>query len=404
MFYALPQSPQLFKQILMVAGYERYFQIAKCFRDEDLRNDRQPEFTQVDIEMSFITIDMIIDVIECLIKNLVKEILGRDIEPPFGRISYDEAMARYGKDAPDTRFAIELDDCADIFKTSEFKIFTAALSDGGIIKGIAVADDGKFSRKTLDDYTEYVKQYKSKGLPWVRFKGGSFEGGISKFLSEQEKAGLINKFGLKGNEVIMLACGRKEIVNASLGNLRIKIAHDLNLVDGNALNFLWVTDFPLLEYNEEDNRFYSVHHPFTSPLADHIKLLDDITPQNVDKIKSQAYDIVLNGIEIGGGSIRINVSELQNKIFSILGISPEDAAVKFSFLLEALQYGAPPHGGIALGLDRIMMLFLKRNSIRDVIAFPKTTRGQCLMSGAPSPVSAEQLNELSLNIFNDKYK
>ncbi len=404
MFYALPQSPQLFKQILMISGYERYFQIARCFRDEDLRNDRQPEFTQVDIEMSFITIDMIIEVIEGLIKALVKEITGRDISIPFMRISYDEAMARFGKDAPDTRFGLELLDCTEIFKSSGFKIFSSAVSGGGIIKGMAVADDGKFSRKTLDDYAEFAKHYKAKGLPWVRFKGGSFDGGISKFMSENEKSELINKFALKGDEIIIFACDQKEIVNASLGNLRVKIANDLNIIDKNAMNFLWVTDFPLLEYNHDEGRFYSVHHPFTSPLAGHINLLDGITPQKAGEIKSQAYDIVLNGVEIGGGSIRINRSDLQNKIFSILGISPEEAAVKFSFLIEALQYGAPPHGGIALGLDRIMMLFLNRNSIRDVIAFPKTTRGQCLMSGAPSPVSAGQLDELSLITVNDKNK
>ena len=404
MFYALPQSPQLFKQILMISGFDRYFQIAKCFRDEDLRNDRQPEFTQVDIEMSFITIDMIIEVIEGLIKVIVKEITGRDVQIPFKRIPYDEAMARFGKDAPDTRFGLELSDCTDILKNSGFKIFASTVSEGGIIKGIAVADGGKFSRKTLDDYAEFAKQYKAKGLPWVRYKGGSFEGGIGKFLSENEKSDLINKFDLKDGEIIIFACDRKEIVNASLGNLRTKIANDLNIIDKNVMNFIWVTDFPLLEYNQEEGRFYSVHHPFTSPLAEHIKLLDNLTPDSADLIKSQAYDIVLNGVEIGGGSIRINRSEVQNKIFSILGISPEEAAVKFSFLLEALQYGAPPHGGIALGLDRVMMLFLNRNSIRDVIAFPKTTRGQCLMSGAPSPVSAGQLDELCLKTANDKNK
>ena len=342
------------------------------------------------------------EVIEGLIKVIVKEITGRDVQIPFKRIPYDEAMARFGKDAPDTRFGLELSDCTDILKNSGFKIFASTVSEGGIIKGIAVADGGKFSRKTLDDYAEFAKQYKAKGLPWVRYKGGSFEGGIGKFLSENEKSDLINKFDLKDGEIIIFACDRKEIVNASLGNLRTKIANDLNIIDKNVMNFIWVTDFPLLEYNQEEGRFYSVHHPFTSPLAEHIKLLDNLTPDSADLIKSQAYDIVLNGVEIGGGSIRINRSEVQNKIFSILGISPEEAAVKFSFLLEALQYGAPPHGGIALGLDRVMMLFLNRNSIRDVIAFPKTTRGQCLMSGAPSPVSAGQLDERSLKTANDK--
>jgi aspartyl-tRNA synthetase len=404
MFYALPQSPQLFKQILMISGFDRYFQIAKCFRDEDLRNDRQPEFTQVDIEMSFITIDMIIEVIEGLVKALVKEITGRDIQIPFKRISYDEAMSRFGKDAPDTRFGLELSDCTGIFKNSEFKVFSSALSDGGIIKGIAVADSGKISRKVLDEYTEFAKQYRARGIPWVRFKAGAFDGGIAKFLSEKEKSELITKFGLNGDEIIIFASDKKEVVNASLGNLRIKIANELNIIDKNAMNFLWVIDFPLLEYSHEEGRFYAVHHPFTAPLAEHVALLDNLTPESADRIKAQAYDIVLNGVEIGGGSIRINRSELQNKIFSVLGITPEEASVKFSFLLEALQYGAPPHGGIALGLDRVMMIFLNRNSIRDVIAFPKTTRGQCLMSGAPSPVSDGQLDELSLKTSNDKNK
>ncbi len=400
MFYALPQSPQIFKQILMVSGFEKYFQIAKCFRDEDLRYDRQPEFTQVDIEMSFITIDMIIEVIEGLLKAVIHDIQGKEIQTPFNRISYTEAMERYGKDAPDTRFGLELADCSDIFKNSEFKVFTSTLAGNGIIKGIAVSDEGKISRKSIDNYSEYVKQFKAKGLPWARYKEGSLEGGISKFLSEEEKSELTGKFNLQGNQIIIFSCDKKDIVNDTLGNLRIKIANDLELIDSDATNFLWVTDFPLLEYHEEDKRFYSVHHPFTLPFSEHLELLDDVTPLNVDRIKSQAYDIVLNGVEIGGGSLRINNTELQNKIFSILGISEEEAKIKFSFLLEALKYGAPPHGGIALGLDRLMMILLKRDSIRDVIPFPKTARGQCLMSEAPSPVSPEQLKELSIKAIS----
>ncbi len=401
MFYALPQSPQLFKQILMISGFERYFQIARCFRDEDLRNDRQLEFTQVDMEMSFLNIDMIIEVIEGLLKSIVKEILDKDIDTPFKRIPYIEAMERYGKDAPDTRFGMELIDCCDIFKNSGFKVFSSALSEGGVIKGIAVTDEGKFSRKIIDEYTEFVKKYKAKGLAWSKFKEGSLEGSISKFFSEDEKKDLIKKFDLKGNQILLFSSDKKNIVYDSLGNLRVKIAGDLGIINEDLLNFIWVTEFPLFEYDEEDKRYYSVHHPFTSPLEEHNQLLDNITPENVENIKSQAYDIVMNGVEIGGGSIRINNSELQNKIFSILGISMEEAQMKFSFLLEALKYGAPPHGGIALGLDRVMMLLLKKNSIRDVIPFPKTARGQCLMSEAPSPVTAEQLKELSMKIIEE---
>jgi aspartyl-tRNA synthetase len=396
MFYALPQSPQLFKQILMVAGFDRYFQIAKCFRDEDLRNDRQLEFTQIDIEMSFITMDMIIETVEGLLKVIIKELNGKDIVLPVKRITYDEAMARFGKDAPDMRFGMELSDLSDIFRNSGFKVFVSALKDKGIIKAIVFQEGGKISRKNIDDYTEYVKIFKAKGLAYARFKGGTFDGGISKFITEAEKSGLISKLNLKGDEIIFFSSDTKNIVNDSLGNLRIKIANDFGIINQDELNFVWVTDFPLLEYNAEEKRYYAVHHPFTAPKNEHLELLDKITPDNVGSIKAQAYDIVLNGTEIGGGSIRIANTALQNKIFSLLSISEEEAKVKFSFLLEALKYGAPPHGGLAFGMDRILMILLKRNSIRDVIPFPKTTRGQCLMSEAPSYVSAQQLEELAI--------
>ncbi|HON77411.1 MAG TPA: aspartate--tRNA ligase [Spirochaetota bacterium] len=398
MFFALPQSPQLFKQILMVSGFDRYFQIVKCFRDEDLRNDRQPEFTQIDLEMSFVTPDMVMGVIEGLLKRVVKEMTGKDIESNFKRLTYDEAMSRFGKDAPDMRFGLELVECSDIFTNSEFQVFKNALAEKGIIKGMAVADEGKISRKMVDDYSEFVKIYRAKGMPWIRFRSGSFEGGISKFLTDAEKDALVKAFDLKGEMLVIFSSDKKNIVNDTLGNLRVKIARDLKLFDEDELNFLWVTDFPLLEYSEEDGRYYSTHHPFTSPNKDSIALLDSLTPENVGGIKAQAYDVVLNGVEIGGGSIRISSTELQGKIFSVLGISDEEAKIKFSFLLEALKFGAPPHGGIALGLDRVLMIILKKNSIRDVIPFPKTQRGQCPMSEAPSPVDDGQLKELSIKL------
>ncbi len=397
-FYALPQSPQLFKQILMISGYDRYFQIVKCFRDEDLRNDRQPEFTQVDMELSFVTADMVMNIIEDLLKVAVKEVIGKEIDYKFPVMEYDEAMSRYGTDAPDTRFGLELKECSDIFANSEFKVFSSALANGGIVKGIAVEDEGRLSRKITDDYTEYVKRYGAKGFPMFRYKDGNFEGGISKFISEDEKKKIIERFELTNPAILFFSVDSAKIVNSTLANMRLKIARDLDMIDSDKLNFLWVVNFPLLEYDDEDKRFYAVHHPFTSPLPEHLGMLENLTKESGSKIKAQAYDVVLNGSEIGGGSIRISDPELQAKIFNILGISEEEAKMKFSFLLDALEYGAPPHGGLALGLDRIMMLLLKRNSIRDVIAFPKTQKGQCLMSQAPSPVSEDQLKELSIRI------
>jgi aspartyl-tRNA synthetase len=400
MFYALPQSPQLFKQILMVSGFDRYFQVVKCFRDEDLRYDRQPEFTQVDIEMSFITPDSIIDMVEGLVKVMVREARGIDVETPFPRISYDEAMARYGKDAPDTRFGLELADCAGIFENSGFNVFSEALANGGVIKCLPVPDDGRISRKMIDEYTEWVKTFRAKGLPYVRIRDGSLEGGIAKFIKDDEREKLIARINPSGTTLVFFSSDRESIVHDTLANLRLQIGRDLGLVDENGLNFVWVLNFPLLEYGEEEKRFYAKHHPFTSPLPEHVELLDGITSSTVHSLKAQAYDIVLNGVEIGGGSIRIHNTDIQKKMFSVLGISEEEAKIKFSFLLEALKYGAPPHGGIALGLDRVLMLLLKRNSIRDVIAFPKTQKGQCMMSEAPSPVSPEQLKELSIKVVD----
>jgi len=398
-FYALPQSPQLFKQILMVSGFDRYFQIVKCFRDEDLRNDRQPEFTQVDLEMSFVDENMVISAVEGLLQNVVKDITDRDVELPMARMTYDEAMARYGTDAPDTRFGLELEDCSDIFGQSEFKVFASAIKNGGIVKGFAVEDEGKISRKMSDDYTEMVKIYGAKGFPMFRYRGGELEGGIAKFISADEKAKIIERFNLTNDAILFFSVDREDVVNFTLANMRKKVAADLDMIDADKLNFVWVTDFPLLEYDYDAKRFTSTHHPFTSPRPEYIDKLDSLTPEEAGRVKALAYDIVLNGSEIGGGSIRIANSDVQRSIFKLLGISEEEAKVKFSFLLEALEYGAPPHGGLALGLDRVMMILLKRDSIRDVIAFPKTQKGQCLMSSAPSPVSDDQLEELSIKVI-----
>ncbi len=397
-FYALPQSPQLFKQILMISGFDRYFQIVKCFRDEDLRGDRQPEFTQVDLELSFIDAETIMGVIEGLLKEVVRDILGPEISLPFPRLTYKEAMDRYGTDAPDTRFGLEIRDCSDIFKNSEFSIFVQSLSSGGVVKGIAVPDAGSLSRKMTDQYGEVAKVFGAKGLPMFKYNNNAAESGIAKYLKPGELDELKLRFGLSGQATLFFVADTCATASSALASVRVKIARDLDLIDDKKLNFLWVTDFPLFEYSGQDRRFYSKHHPFTSPKAEFIPLLDSLKPEQAESVLAQAYDVVLNGVEIGGGSIRINNPEVQNKIFSLLGISSEEADEKFSFLVDALKYGAPPHGGIALGLDRVMMLLLGKKSIRDVIAFPKTTRGQCLMSNAPSPVSPEQLQELNLKV------
>ncbi|MBN1534928.1 MAG: aspartate--tRNA ligase [Spirochaetes bacterium] len=395
-FYALPQSPQLFKQILMISGFDRYYQIVKCFRDEDLRHDRQPEFTQVDLEFSFVTPDIIMREVEGLLADVVRDIRGIDVPCPFPRLTYDQCMERFGTDAPDTRFNLELRRLDDIFANTGFNLFKSALAVGGTVKGIAVPDNGTFSRKTVDQLADEIRRFGAKGLATVRFTGDAFDGGITKFLGDGEKAGLVHRFGLSGPMMLFLMADAAAVVNDSLSYLRLKIARQQGLIDEDALNFLWVTDFPLFEYDPETGSYGAVHHPFTAPTPGCLETLDHLTPENVATVKAQAYDVVLNGSEIGGGSIRIHTTGIQSRIFSILGISDEEANEKFSFLLEALRFGAPPHGGIALGLDRVMMLLLKRHSIRDVIAFPKTQKGQCLMSDAPSHVSDHQLAELSI--------
>ena len=397
-FYALPQSPQLFKQILMISGFDRYYQIVKCFRDEDLRGDRQPEFTQVDLELSFIDMDTIIGVIEGLLKEVVRDVNGIDIPVPFPRLTYREAMDRFGSDAPDTRFGLEINDCSDIFRNSEFSIFAQALASGGVIKGIAVPDGGKLSRKMTDQYGEDARVFGAKSLLMFKYNNNAAESGIAKYLNPEELEQLKARFNLSGQATLFFITDTCATVSSALASVRVKIARDLGLIDEKKLNFLWVTDFPLFEYSGQDRRFYSKHHPFTSPKAEFIPQLDSLKPEQADKVLAQAYDVVLNGVEIGGGSIRINNPEVQSRIFSLLGITKEEADEKFSFLVDALKYGAPPHGGIALGLDRVMMILLGKKSIRDVIAFPKTTKGQCLMSNAPSPVSPDQLQELNLKV------
>ncbi len=399
-FYALPQSPQLFKQILMISGFDRYFQIVKCFRDEDLRGDRQPEFTQVDMELSFTDADAIMGIIERLLAVVVREVTGREVSLPFPRLTYRDAMDAYGTDAPDTRFGLEIRDCSDIFGASEFRVFSDAVGKGGMVKGIMVPDAGAVSRKMLDRYAEEASVFGAKGLPMFRYNGSAAEGGIAKFIGPGVLERLEKRLGLESGCMVIFSADADEVVSPTLASLRVSMARDLGLIDEGKLNFLWVTDFPLFEFGAEDRRLYSRHHPFTAPTAESIPLLESLDEKNAVRIIARAYDVVLNGVEIGGGSIRINDPDLQSRIFTLLGMTREDAEEKFSFLIEALAYGAPPHGGIALGLDRIMMILLGKKSIRDVIAFPKTTKGQCLMSNAPSPVSDGQLRELGLKVVD----
>lgn len=392
-FYALPQSPQLFKQLIMVSGFEKYYQIARCFRDEDLRADRQPEFTQVDIETSFLTSDEIMDMTEQMMKHVMKEVKGIDIELPLPRMSYDEAMNRYGSDKPDTRFGMELIDASPVFKDSDFKVFKGAIEAGGSVRLLNVKGEAaNYSRKDIDKLTEYVNVYGAKGLAWLKSEGSDLKGPIAKFLSDDEKQQLVELADVTDGDLILFVADKNRVVFDSLGALRLKLGKELNLIDQSIFNFLWVTDWPLLEYDEELKRYFAAHHPFTSPVEEDVeKLLTE--PENV---RANAYDLVLNGYELGGGSIRIYQKELQDKMFKVLGFSEEEAHDQFGFLLEALEYGAPPHGGIALGLDRIIMLLAGRSNLRDTILFPKTASASDLLTQAPSQVSNEQLEELSL--------
>lgn len=394
MFYALPQSPQLFKQLLMVSGFDRYFQIVKCFRDEDLRADRQPEFTQIDIEMSFVSEEDIIGTMEGLIAHIFREGMGRELSLPLPRLTYADAIARYGRDNPDVRFGLELADLTDVMKDTEFRAFREVVDGGGIIKGIRIEKGSELSRKDLDSFPDFVGTYGAKGLAWARVTADAWTSPIYKFLKPEEVKGINSKMGAAEGDVLVFVADTPKVVNDSLGNLRLHLGKKLNLIDPDKLAFTWITEFPLLEYSDTAKRFVSTHHPFTSPVMEDLYLLDT----DPAKVRARAYDLVLNGSEIGGGSIRIHRKEVQAKIFEFLGLSKEEARIKFGFLLDALEYGTPPHGGIAFGFDRLIMLMAGTDSIRDVIAFPKTQKATCVMTEAPSPVSIEQLMELSLKI------
>ena len=389
-FYALPQSPQIFKQLLMMSGFEKYYQIARCFRDEDLRADRQPEFTQIDLEMSFISEDDVMNLTEGLLCKIFKDVKNIDIPRPFVRLSYEEAIDRFGSDKPDTRFDMEIKDITRLFKNTDFSVFKNVIENNGIINTIVVKDAAdKYSRKDIDKLTDFVKTYKANALAFLKYDG-EFTGSIAKFVSSIEDD-LLNNLKIEKNDLLLIIAGNKKIVKNALGFLRLKVARDLELIDFNKYNFLWVTDFPMFEYSEEEKRYIACHHPFTHP-KDPDKLNDK------ENALARAYDIVLNGYEVGGGSIRIHSPKVQKQVFEALGFTLEEAMEKFGFLIKALTLGAPPHGGLALGLERLTMILCGTENIRDVIAFPKTTSASCLMSDAPNEVDPKQLDELHIKL------
>ncbi|HLQ97902.1 MAG TPA: aspartate--tRNA ligase [Candidatus Dormibacteraeota bacterium] len=394
-FYALPQSPQLFKQLIMMGGFEKYFQIARCFRDEDLRADRQPEFTQIDIETSFMSSDEIMDMVEKMMRKLMKEVKGIEVQLPLERMKYDDAMNRFGSDKPDTRFGLELIHASDIFAASEFKVFRGAVDNGGKVALLNVSQQAdRFSRKDIDALTDYVKIYGAKGLAWLKLENDELAGPIAKFLSDEEKVALIERASAKNGDLLLFGADQANIVYDSLGALRLKLGKQLDLIDESKFNFLWVVDWPLLEYDETLKRYTAAHHPFTMPFEEDIDKLET----DPASVRAHAYDLVLNGFELGGGSLRIYQKDLQDKMFKVLGFTEEEANDQFGFLLEALEFGAPPHGGVALGLDRIVMLLAGKTNLRDTILFPKTASASDLLTDAPSDVSTKQLKELSIKL------
>jgi aspartyl-tRNA synthetase len=398
-FYALPQSPQIFKQILMVSGFEKYFQIVKCFRDEDLRADRQPEFTQVDLEMSFVDVKDVIEIIEVMMIKLFKNTFDVDIPLPFERLSYRDSMERFGNDKPDLRFGLELKEMADLAEKGTFKVFLDAVRSGGRVKAINGKGMASLSRKEIDMLKEEAQSFGAKGLAWIKVKNG-FESPIAKFFPEEILKQMAQRLDAEDGDLMLFVADKEKVVHDVLSRMRLDFGKRLNLITP-GFRFAWITDFPLLEWNDEEGRFEAMHHPFTSPMNEDVEkmLTGDMNDRGmISSLKAKAYDIVLNGYEIGGGSIRIHRRDLQKKMFELLRISEEEAKMKFGFLLDALEYGAPPHGGIALGLDRLVMIMVGSSSIRDVIAFPKTQKAFCLMSGTPSAVEPKQLRELSIKI------
>ncbi|HOP99678.1 MAG TPA: aspartate--tRNA ligase [Acetivibrio clariflavus] len=394
-FYALPQSPQLFKQLLMVSGFDRYMQIVKCFRDEDLRADRQPEFTQIDLEMSFVNVDDVLEINEGFIVKVFEEALGIKLETPFIRMPYQEAMDRFGTDKPDIRFGLELVNVSDLVENCGFKVFADAVKNGGSVRAINAKGGGRhFSRREIDSLGEFVKTYRAKGLAWIVVEENELKSPITKFFTEEETKAILDRVGAEPGDLVCFVADKNEVVYDALGQLRLEIARKMDLIDESQFKFLWVTEFPLLEYDEEEKRYVAKHHPFTSPMDEDIKYLDT----EPEKVRAKAYDIVLNGTEIGGGSIRIHDQALQSKMFKLLGFTEEQAWDRFGFLLEAFKYGTPPHGGLAFGLDRLVMLMAGRSSIRDVIAFPKVQNASDLMTGAPDVVEDKQLKELHIKL------
>ena len=397
-FYALPQSPQLFKQLLMCSGYDRYFQLARCYRDEDLRADRQPEFTQIDMELSFVDVDDVIDVNERLLHKLFKEILNVEIPQPIPRMTWQEAMDRFGSDKPDLRFGMELKNVSDVVKDCEFVVFKGALENGGTVRGINAEGQGHMPRKKIDALVEFAKGYGAKGLAYIAIQeDGSYKSSFAKFMTEDQMAALISAMDGKPGDLLLFAADKNKVVWDVLGNLRLEIARQLDLLKKDDYRFLWVTEFPLLEYSEEQGRFVAMHHPFTMPMDEDWHLIDS----DPGAVRAKAYDIVLNGTEIGGGSVRIHQSDIQSKMFEVLGFTPEKAQEQFGFLLEAFKYGVPPHAGLAYGLDRVVMLMGGCDSIREVIAFPKVKDASCLMTEAPTPVDPKQLEELGIEVCEE---